>query len=152
MPPGIVIPELPYTDVERAAEWLCRVFGFTERLRIGTHRAQLVLGGGSVIAIAAPRFTEPAPASLMVRIADVDAHHAHASQAGAKVVRAPQDCPYGERQYTVEDLGGHSWTFSQSIADVDPKDWGGQWLEKEAAHPAPEAARARDVAEGAEEM
>jgi uncharacterized glyoxalase superfamily protein PhnB len=33
---------------------------------------------------------------------------------------------YGERQYTVEDPGGHRWTFSQSVADVDPADWGGE--------------------------
>ena len=23
------------------------------------------------------------------------------------------------------DIGGHRWTFSQTIADVDPADWGG---------------------------
>jgi uncharacterized glyoxalase superfamily protein PhnB len=40
-------------------------------------------------------------------------------------VSPPTDYPYGERQCTVEDLGGHHWTFSQSIADVDPADWGG---------------------------
>jgi hypothetical protein len=27
-------------------------------------------------------------------------------------------------QYSAEDLGGHRWTFSQSIADVDPGSWG----------------------------
>jgi uncharacterized glyoxalase superfamily protein PhnB len=31
-----------------------------------------------------------------------------------------------ERQYTVEDLGGHRWTFSQSTADFSPEEWGGQ--------------------------
>jgi uncharacterized glyoxalase superfamily protein PhnB len=41
------------------------------------------------------------------------------------VNRSPQDYPYGERQYSVEDLGSHRWNFSQSIADVDPRDWGG---------------------------
>jgi len=35
------------------------------------------------------------------------------------------DYPYGERQYTVEDPGGHRWTFSQTIADVAPEKWGG---------------------------
>jgi hypothetical protein len=40
-------------------------------------------------------------------------------------VQPPTDFPYGERQYTVEDLAGHRWTFTQSIADVDPRDWGG---------------------------
>ena len=37
----------------------------------------------------------------------------------------PSDFPYGERQYNVQDLAGHFWTFTQSIADVDPKEWGG---------------------------
>lgn len=36
------------------------------------------------------------------------------------------DHPYGERQYTVQDLGGHAWTFSQTLADVDPASWGGE--------------------------
>jgi len=31
---------------------------------------------------------------------------------------------FGERQYTVEDPWGNRWTFSQSIADVDPAAWG----------------------------
>jgi len=37
----------------------------------------------------------------------------------------PADYPYGERQYTAEGLAGHCWTFSQSIADVAPEEWGG---------------------------
>ena len=32
---------------------------------------------------------------------------------------------YGERQYNAEDFAGHRWDFTQTIADVDPKDWGG---------------------------
>jgi len=39
---------------------------------------------------------------------------------------APADHPYGERQYSAEDPAGHRWTFSQTIADVDPTDWGGE--------------------------
>lgn len=35
------------------------------------------------------------------------------------------DHPYGERQYVAEDPGGHRWTFSQSLVDVDPASWGG---------------------------
>lgn len=34
------------------------------------------------------------------------------------------DYAYGERQHTAEDPGGHRWTFSPSIADVDPASWG----------------------------
>jgi uncharacterized glyoxalase superfamily protein PhnB len=40
----------------------------------------------------------------------------------------PADYPYGERQYTAIDPAGHTWTFSQTIKDVDPADWGGVLL------------------------
>lgn len=35
------------------------------------------------------------------------------------------NCFYCERQYAIEDPGGHTWTFSQTIADVAPEEWGG---------------------------
>ena len=62
----------------------------------------------------------------MVRVADVDAHHRRSLAHGASIRMPPTDFPYGERQYSVEDPGGHRWTFSQSIADVDPRTWGGE--------------------------
>lgn len=125
VPSACVIPVLRYVDVGMASAWLCDVFGFTERLRIGRHRAQLVFGDGAVI------LTEGAPHQgeggfeVHVRVADVDQHYAHAMRRGARVLRPPTDYPFGERQYTAEDVGGHQWTFSQSIADVAPETWGG---------------------------
>ncbi len=44
---------------------------------------------------------------------------------GVHIIREPTDYHYGERQYSAEDFAGHHWGFSQSIADVDPRDWGG---------------------------
>lgn len=32
---------------------------------------------------------------------------------------------FGERQYNAIDPWGHHWTFSESIADKSPEDWGG---------------------------
>ena len=64
-------------------------------------------------------------------MADVDAHHAAAEQAGARIIQPPADYPFGERQYTAEDPGGYRWTFSQSIADVDPADWGGTLVQSD---------------------
>jgi uncharacterized glyoxalase superfamily protein PhnB len=61
----------------------------------------------------------------MVRVDDVNTHHEHARERGARILHPPTDYPYGERQYTAEDLGGHHWSFSQSIADVAPEEWGG---------------------------
>jgi uncharacterized glyoxalase superfamily protein PhnB len=126
MPPGVVIPELAYPDVRAAVDWLCRSFGFVERLRIGNHRAQLAFGEGSMI-VTGPSNHNPADFAhaVMVRVANVDAHYEQARQAGVRILNPPTDYPYGERQYTAEDLGGHRWTFSQTIADVDPASWGG---------------------------
>ena len=121
VPKATVIPELPYRDVREGAEWLCRAFGFRERLQIGDHRSQLVYEDGALIVIEG----EEAPSYLLVRVEDADAHRARAEAAGAKILSEPRDWPYGERQYTAEDPGGHIWTFSESIADVDPADWGG---------------------------
>lgn len=121
MPDSTVIPVLGYEDVGQAVDWLCETFGFTERWRAGNHRAQLRVGDGAVAVTAHPG----APSSVMVRVEDVDAHYERARERGARIQDSPTDYPYGERQYTAEDLGGHRWTFSQSIADVAPEDWGG---------------------------
>jgi uncharacterized glyoxalase superfamily protein PhnB len=134
MPDSVVIPVLAYPDVRQAVDWLGNAFGFVERLRIGDHRAQLSFGDGSVIVTGQqPVQGDPATGdsgyhSIMVRVADVDSHYQRVEQFGAQIVNPPADYPYGERQYTVKDPGGHYWTFSQTIADVDPESWGGQLI------------------------
>jgi uncharacterized glyoxalase superfamily protein PhnB len=141
MPAATVMPVLVYDDVGEACDWLCRVFGFSERWRAGSHRAQLAFGEGAVVVGEArtggagepeegmefaPEPQSPINHSVMVRIEDADRHHAHARENGARILQAPKDFPYGERQYNAVDLGGHHWTFSESIADVAPEDWGGR--------------------------
>jgi len=107
-------------------DWLCKAFGFTLRIRIGNHRAQLNVGGyeGAIVLI-----EESSNVSLrtavMVRVEDVNAHFERARRTGVKMVREPTGYPYGEGQYNVEDFAGHRWCFSQSIEDVDPRKWGG---------------------------
>ena len=126
IPRCTVIPELAYPDIGKAAEWLCDAFGFTLRLRIANHRAQLNVGDGALV------LTELAEGqrvdighSVMVRVENVDRHCEQASRLGAKIIRPPADYPFGERQYSVEDFAGRRWTFSESIADIDPAAWGG---------------------------
>jgi uncharacterized glyoxalase superfamily protein PhnB len=133
MPDFGVLPVLNYRDVRAAVTWLCRAFGARERLRIGEHRAQLLLGDGAFIVASFQGMglaAQDAPRhSILVRINDVDAHMKHAAEFGARILARPTDYPYGERQYTAEDAGGHVWTFSQTIADVDPATWGGTLLQ-----------------------
>lgn len=127
IPDAVIIPELGYSDVSAAAEWLCSRFGFRERLRIASHRIQLSLGNGAVVVTERASGSEPVDRahSVLVRTEDVDAHYAKALANSVRIVRPPQSYPFGERQYTAEDLEGHVWTFSQTIDDVDPATWGG---------------------------
>jgi len=128
MPPGIIIPELAYPDALQAATWLCRALGFRERLRIGDHRVQLIYQGTSIVVteLAQDDAVVDHAHAVMMHVANVDQHHAQAVAAGARVLHPPTDYPYGERQYSLEDIGGHRWKFSQSIADADPAQWGGE--------------------------
>jgi uncharacterized glyoxalase superfamily protein PhnB len=123
-----VIPELAYPDVSEAIDWLCDAFGFTLRLRIANHRAQLNVGDGAVVVTqlrGGSHDGADAAHAVMVRVADVDRHYERARERGVRVLQPPTSYPYGERQYSAQDVGGHFWTFSQSIADVAPEEWGG---------------------------
>jgi uncharacterized glyoxalase superfamily protein PhnB len=131
-PPGTIVPWLTYPDVDRAIAWLCGAFGFTERLRTppepdgSIHHAQLAVAEGAVVLTSRPGRElrlELAP-SFFVPVEDVDAHCERARQFGARILSPPRTCEFGERQYSVEDLAGYRWTFSQSVADVSPEEWG----------------------------
>jgi uncharacterized glyoxalase superfamily protein PhnB len=131
IPQAAVIPVLIYPDVREAADWLCEAFGFVERLFIGeNHRAQLSFGDGALIIGEArgdrrpPRSGEVTH-SVMARVEDARAHCEHARAHGARILVEPTDHEYGERQYNAEDSWGHQWTFSETLADVAPEEWGG---------------------------
>ena len=139
IPAAGVMPVLSYPDIDAAVAWLVRAFGCEERLRIHGHRVQLTLSGGALVATQS-RDGEPAAVNgayvagghaLLVRVEDADRHHDRARAAGADILAAPADHPYGERQYTARDIGGHVWTFSQSVADVDPASWGGELVARD---------------------
>ena len=133
-PRASVVPILVYEDVGEAIDWLCDTFGFRERLRAAVPggsvaHAQLDIADGAVmLGRQGAEFRPPRPNEVSqyvtVHVDDVDKHFEHARQCGARILKLPADMPFGERQYTAEDIGGHRWTFSQSIADVGPEEWG----------------------------
>ncbi|HEY2012486.1 MAG TPA: VOC family protein [Bryobacteraceae bacterium] len=129
IPPATVIPVLAYSDVNQAAAWLCEAFGFTVRIRIGNHRVQLNVGNGAVIVRELhPNEVDAAlnmGHSVTVRVEDADTHCNRAKTHGARITQTPVTHPFGERQYNAEDFAGNSWTFSQSVRDVHPEEWGG---------------------------
>jgi uncharacterized glyoxalase superfamily protein PhnB len=136
-----VIPYLFYEDTKAAAAWLADAFGFTETLRHTTRDGtvthvdmacegdsimlgQVGGGEGQALGYSAAR-GKPHTAFLFILItADVDAHFERAVRAGATVIARPENKPYGQRQYTVEDPEGHRWSFGEQVRDVLPEEWG----------------------------
>jgi uncharacterized glyoxalase superfamily protein PhnB len=129
IPRANVIPVLAYPDVNLAAAWLCDAFGFSVRLRIGNHRVQLNVGDGAVtvreIRAGEAKAALGVGCSITVRVENIDAHCARARDHGARITEGPVTHPYGERQYNAVDFAGYTWTFSESVADVHPEEWGG---------------------------
>jgi uncharacterized glyoxalase superfamily protein PhnB len=137
VPAASVIPVLIYPDVREAVAWLSAAFGFVERVQIGeNHRAQLRFGDGALIVgdvrgeRCPPRRGEVTH-SVMVRVEDAVAHCERAREGGARILMEPTDFEYGERQYNAEDPAGHQWTFTETLSDVAPEEWGGKSVNSE---------------------
>ena len=131
IPSATVVPVLTYPDVREAVSWLSDAFGFEERVQIGEdHRSQLKVGDGAVI-VADVRHERQPPRpgevshSVLVRVDDARAHCERARSYGAEILMEPTDFEYGERQYAAADPMGHLWTFSETLEDVAPEEWGG---------------------------
>ena len=131
IPQVSVIPVLVYPDVRAAVAFLTEAFGFTERVQIGAdHRSQLSFGDGALIVgdvrgDRRPPSPDEETHSVVVRVEDANAHCERARAAGARILKEPTDYEYGERQYEAEDPAGHRWTFSESLRDAAPEEWGG---------------------------
>jgi len=133
-----VTPMLSYEDAGAAIEWLTKAFGFVENVeqrhsagdRV-TH-AELSFDGGTImLATPAAEYESPkthrehceaaarwldtpwAIDGVFVLVDDLDSHYAHAKEAGATVIREPDDPGVGVRVYTAEDLEGHRWMFGE---------------------------------------
>lgn len=129
---------IAYEDTEAAIAWLTKAFGLRERegrryvMDDGTiGHAELELDG-DIVMLATPNREYQSPKrhrktceaarrwldnpwvidGLLVRVDDLDTHHSRAVEAGANVVRPPEEGPDG-RLYTAEDLEGHRWMFEQ---------------------------------------
>ncbi len=126
-----------YEDPKAAIDWLCRVFGFKVRIKVESESGELqhceltfeeavvMLGATGGKAPYQQLFRSPISAggvtqALAFYIDDVDAHHAHASKEGAKIVRELETNDYGaeywtDRTYGALDREGHLWWFIQRM-------------------------------------
>ncbi len=128
-----ITPYLYYEDVAQAVAWLGKAFGLRERMRMpgpdgSVVHAEVELADGVVMMgcpgadFRNPRRLGGATQQIYVYVDDVDAHHAHAKAAGARILAEPEDKFYGDRSYSAEDPEGHQWSFAQHVRDVAPED------------------------------
>jgi uncharacterized glyoxalase superfamily protein PhnB len=126
-----------YGEPRAAIDWLCRVFSFEVRLKVEgdngeIHHSELSFEEAVVMVggvggkepyqqhYRSPRTAGGVTHALAFYIDDVDAHHAHALEAGATIVRPLETNDYGaeywaDRTYGALDLEGHLWWFIQRM-------------------------------------
>ena len=120
-----IVPQIPYQDIGAAVAFLERAFGFQEILRTRRVSEAGVIGhtmvefGDGVIGLGtqgahgafSPQRAGSASQYISVYVADVDAHHARARAAGARIAQDPRQHSAGYRSYEALDTEGHRWRF-----------------------------------------
>jgi MerR family transcriptional regulator, thiopeptide resistance regulator len=117
---------LVYNDVERAQDYLVRVFGLTagELTRDASGRAVHgeVRAGDQVIWLHPAGDGYQPPGSLgaassmtVVNVDDADSHYAHSVAGGAEIIEEPIDQEYGVREYGARDPEGQLWYFHSPL-------------------------------------
>jgi uncharacterized glyoxalase superfamily protein PhnB len=132
-----IVPFIGYEDAAAAIEWLERAFGFRERRdqryeEGGTiTHAELELDGAAIYLSTPAGYASPRTLraeseaarraydnpwvidGLFVEVDDVEAHFERAREAGATILREPEEPGIGFRIYSAEDPEGHRWMFGQ---------------------------------------
>jgi uncharacterized glyoxalase superfamily protein PhnB len=127
-----VMPTMRYRNAGKAIEWLIKAFGFEQKVAYtgengDVMHAELTYGNGMIMLgtsrdddldryMGLPsELAGRSTACTYVVVDDVEAHHARAVEAGAKVIRPLKVEPHGAT-YCCTDLEGHLWCFG----DYDP--------------------------------
>ena len=128
----------PYLCVDGAAaaiDFYTRVFGATERMRMGgpdgkVGHAELQIGSGLVMLAdefpdtgqRSPTALGGSPVTISLYVEDVNVVFARALEAGATEVRAVTDQFYGDRAGQFSDPWGHLWSVATHVEDVSPEE------------------------------
>jgi uncharacterized glyoxalase superfamily protein PhnB len=135
VPINHILPHLYYENIADALTWLTSVFGFVEDYHFDLPDGQLhgvmIHKGDAWVMLKNSGRTMKSPGrlgfhaqSLTVFIDNVDEHYRNTQSWGARILEEIFNTEYGERQYSVQDLEGHVWTFSEHVKDVSPDSWG----------------------------
>ena len=118
-------PHLVIAGAADAITFYKKAFGATELMRLEGQDGKLMhacilINGSSVMLVdenrewkaLSPKTLGGTPVTIHLMVDDVDATHAKAAAAGARVVMPPTDMFWGDRYGVVEDPFGHSWSIA----------------------------------------
>jgi len=132
-----IIPMLAYEDGVAAMDWLCNVFGFSEKTRMLDDLGKLAHGelamGNSIIMLASPTEHYQSPKhhrqvcdaaarwyqvpyiinGILVYVDNIEKHFQRAKEYGVTFLSGLETGGPGTR-YRVEDLEGQRWMFMQA--------------------------------------
>jgi DNA-binding transcriptional MerR regulator/uncharacterized glyoxalase superfamily protein PhnB len=118
---------LVYDDIATAYDYIVRVYGLTPGLLERNPDGQVihaeVVAGDRVIWLhpagakdyRSPQSLGAATSMTVVAVDDADAHYARSVEAGAHILAAPRDQPYGVREYGARDPEGQLWYFHSPL-------------------------------------
>jgi PhnB protein len=129
----VISPYLCVDGATAAIQFYGEVLGATERMRMPAPggkvgHAELQIGDSLIMVSdefpemgqVSPTTVGGSPVVISVYVDDVDAVFERAQQAGASVVRPPEDQFYGDRAAQFNDPFGHRWSIATHIEDVPP--------------------------------
>ncbi|MBA2457512.1 MAG: VOC family protein [Gemmatimonadales bacterium] len=130
-----VYPYLCVRDAAAAIAFYTRIFGAEELLRLTDSsgrigHAELKLGPLVIMLVDEhPEYGIRSPlafggtgTTLHLHVDDVDTLTARAREAGATVLREPEDFGHGERQSRLRDPFGHEWLLGHELEAISPEE------------------------------
>ncbi len=140
-----ITPYLCCKGAAAALDFYAKAFGAVETLRIqgkdgSIGHAGITIEGAPLMVsdewpdggVFSPQTLGGTPVTVHMYVRNVDALVARAEKAGATVVRAPNDEPYGDRAATLRDPFGHRWMVATKKEDVSKEEmevrFGGSYL------------------------
>ena len=140
-----ITPYLCCKGAAAALDFYAKAFGSVETLRIqgkdgSIGHAGITIEGAPLMVsdewpdggVFSPQTLGGTPVTVHMYVKNVDALVARAQKAGATVVRAPQDEPYGDRAATLRDPFGHRWMVATKKEEVSKQEmesrFGGAYL------------------------
>ena len=108
-----VTPRIFVSDLDAQIRFLCEVFGAV--VEVEQPPVEIRIGNTKLMVSPTSHERDAFPAFLYVYVEDADASFDAAVSAGASVVEAPTDTPYGDRRATVRDAFGNVFQIAHRL-------------------------------------